>query len=637
MKLVLILMIKNESKILKRCLEAVEKLVDCFCICDTGSTDNTVEIANDFLSTRTGCLTVEPWQNFGYNRTISFQNAHTYLKENNWDLKNTYGLLLDADMVFVPGNIKEQTLTEVGYKVMQMNGTLEYYNTRLLRMDFPWKCTSVTHEYWDGGPSINIPKQVCFIDDRNDGGCKHDKFQRDQRLLEKGLEDEPTNVRYMFYLAQTYRCIGKYDDAITMYKKRIAAGGWSEEVWYSMYMLGECYKGLNNIFNFEEWMQRAHAFRPCRSESIYKLAELYRVKGDHYKAYHYTKIGLAIPFPKDDVLFIESDVYSGKFLYEASVLDYYVHQDKRIGLLDSIKFLLVCGKATQNVLSNMKFYVSPISSNTTKLDIPKVFGDNFTPSAISLDIYPYANVRFVNYWITNGDYFTKDNVPVQTENAYMNLETNEVIKMNDASITLPRYETHVKGLEDIRLYHSGDTLKFTSTSVREYEKDTVRVINGVYDKSNGRYDSLEILPSPVKSTCEKNWLAISNTDMFIYGWHPYRITNSSGKILKEIQTPPLFSFFRGSANPVKKDDCYWTLVHMVDYSKPKVYHHCLVELNKSLVPIRITLPFVFKSPSIEYCVSFRLIETALEFYVSFMDKDPHKITASIDSLQWVNI
>ena len=51
MKFALILMIKNEEKILKRCLEAVEKVVDCFCICDTGSTDSTQEVAKEFLKT----------------------------------------------------------------------------------------------------------------------------------------------------------------------------------------------------------------------------------------------------------------------------------------------------------------------------------------------------------------------------------------------------------------------------------------------------------------------------------------------------------------------------------------------------------------------------------------------------------
>lgn len=37
-----------------------------------------------------------------------------------------------------------------------------------------------------------------WIDDRGDGGCKSDKFERDARLLAQGLNEEPNNVRYMF-------------------------------------------------------------------------------------------------------------------------------------------------------------------------------------------------------------------------------------------------------------------------------------------------------------------------------------------------------------------------------------------------------------------------------------------------------
>ena len=109
MKLVLILMIKNESRILKRCLESLEGIVDAWCICDTGSTDDTVTIANEFLENRKGCLSVVPWQNFGYNRTKSFEVAQQYVRDGlQWDLKDTYGLLLDADMVFVSGTLHEE-------------------------------------------------------------------------------------------------------------------------------------------------------------------------------------------------------------------------------------------------------------------------------------------------------------------------------------------------------------------------------------------------------------------------------------------------------------------------------------------------------------------------------------------------
>lgn len=639
MKIALILMIKNEERILQRCLEAVENVVDCFCICDTGSTDKTVEIAKEFLKTRKGCVTIEPWKNFGYNRTISFQNAQKYIRDKlKWDLKDTYGLLLDADMVFVPGKLREQQLTAEGYRFVQVNGSLEYYNTRLVRMDYPWKCVSVTHEYWDG-PTQQLAKDICYIDDRNDGGCKHDKFERDEKLLVQGLIDEPENVRYMFYLAQTYKCLGKLDESIKMYKKRIKAGGWVEEVWYSMYMIGEIHKIKGNLSKFEDWMQRAHAFRPTRTESIHKLAEFFRIIGHHYKAYHYTKIGLNTPYPKDDVLFIEGDVYRGKFDYEASILEYYVSQDKKRGTRASLNTFLNIPGLFGSVLSNLQFYAEELISTKTKLNLPSPFGDDFKPSAISIDKYPFANVRYVNYWMANGEYFTMHNCPVQTENAYINLETNEVImKMKDSSITLPRFDTHVKGLEDIRLFHIGDSIKFTATSVREYEKDMVRVITGDYDKDCGEYKNVSILSSPVNSTCEKNWLPIENTDMMIHSWHPYTLVNSNSKILKISNTPEFFMHLRGSAAPIKYGDNYLALVHFVEYSKPRKYYHCFVELNKSLEPSRISLPFVFKSASVEYCVSFRFQnENTIEFYTSFMDSNPHKIETEFSKFEWVSI
>ena len=45
--IILLLMIKNESKIIERCIERALEHVDAVCILDTGSTDNTVEVKNN--------------------------------------------------------------------------------------------------------------------------------------------------------------------------------------------------------------------------------------------------------------------------------------------------------------------------------------------------------------------------------------------------------------------------------------------------------------------------------------------------------------------------------------------------------------------------------------------------------------
>jgi glycosyltransferase involved in cell wall biosynthesis len=87
------MIVKNESKIILRLLESVYTLIDSFCICDTGSTDNTIQIIQLFFKEKKipGKIFEEPFRDFGYNRTFSLNSCI--------DVQNAdYILFLDADM-----------------------------------------------------------------------------------------------------------------------------------------------------------------------------------------------------------------------------------------------------------------------------------------------------------------------------------------------------------------------------------------------------------------------------------------------------------------------------------------------------------------------------------------------------------
>jgi hypothetical protein len=289
------------------------------------------------------------------------------------------------------------------------------------------------------------------------------------------------------------------------------------------------------------------------------------------------------------------------------------------------------------------FYAKPIpNSNVTALSLPKPFGDDFNPSAISIVNYPYANVRYVNYWIENGKYLTKNNVPVQTENAYMNLENpTEYTCMKQDTIDYHRHETHVKGLEDVRL---GPNNTFFATSVGEYLKDMIVPLYGKYNHTNASYDDVVIMTSPKNRHCEKNWLFIPDSDRIIYDWCPFqvgKINNDTLEITNTYQTPHFFSKVRGSASPIIFENTLITLVHFIDVdhsTNARIYYHCFVKLDRtSYKPLQISLPFVFQSTSVEYCVCATMNGSTITCYVSFNDSKPSKVTFDYSNLQWNSI
>lgn len=365
-KVILNSMIKNEEKIIRRCIDSVKSLCDAFCISDTMSTDNTVNIVKEYINEHDnipGKIYQNPWSDFGANRTISYNNSVAFCKELGWDPENTWGLLLDADMkLIVLPQFNKQDLYHDGYTIIQSNNMIDYHNTRFIKLNGMWKCVGYTHEYWTGGNDTQpIVKSSIYIDDIGDGGCKDDKFERDIRLLTKGIKAEPTNARYHFYLAQTLHDTQKYKESIDMYKRRIKLGGWIEETWYSYYRIAQCWLELKDIHKTELWANKAYDLRPSRVEPIYLLVKLFREKGQHFKAYHYYMIGKQIP-PSTDSLFVEKNISNFLLDYEYTIIQYYIFNNERLdGLKHCVKYINNSDYNDTMVYSNMVFYVESIS------------------------------------------------------------------------------------------------------------------------------------------------------------------------------------------------------------------------------------------------------------------------------------
>ncbi|MFE2730630.1 glycosyltransferase [Streptomyces sp. NPDC059349] len=309
----LCMIVKNESAVIERCLASVRDLITTWVISDTGSTDGTQKIIRNALRDIPGELHEEPWVDFGQNRSLNISHARG---------KADYLLLLDADHEIRQDDALPP-LTADAY-MLRHEGAFEYWIRRLVRGDITWRYEGVTHEYLTADePADQSKLDALVIVDHADGGSRHDKSERDARLLSAELKRDPDNPRTVFYLAQTMRDMGRKEEAIALFEGRAAMGGWPEEVYFSQFQAGVLKAETGDWPGAMDAFVHAWETRPQRLEACYQLCSRLRSMG-HYRAAHaFASAGLDQPVP-DDLLFVSPWVYRWGLLFEFSITAYCV-------------------------------------------------------------------------------------------------------------------------------------------------------------------------------------------------------------------------------------------------------------------------------------------------------------------------
>ena len=636
------MIVRNESKIITRLLTSVLPIIDTYLICDTGSTDDTPYIIKTFFDSHNipGEVITEPFKNFGYNRTFALKAAHR---------KATYALLLDADMIFkIEPTFNKQTLTKDAYMIIQKGGGLNYHNTRLIRLDIDAKCVGPTHEYYDLPPGHQNDKlDSIWIDDIGDGGSKANKFERDIKLLKEGIVEEPNNGRYYFYLANSYFNTGRNSESIPYYKKRIELGGWVEEIFYSHLNLGHAYMktGQDGEAIFA-WMN-GYNHHTSRSETIYEICKYYREKGKNKLAMAFCKLGMDIPYPENDSLFIHKDVYETGFDYELSILGYYNNYP------DTYKvFTRLMNKSNQsynNLLSNYKFYVPKLSVEkymTHKIgginlkDTITICGTTYQMNGSNPCIFKMGdtymiNIRFVNYTLNrDGTYsFTVNDGKIVTVNKIFELDEHLNVKDIVVMLVPNNNDLRYVGIEDIKPYHAGKSVIPFMGTCQHPVNHKLYCGYGEIDMTDMSNISTNISYSPVNTPynrdCEKNWVFYDDYKV-VYQWNPLtlgKIVKKDNELMfekeKELPMPPFFQQVRGSTNGCTLGNEIWFICHVVEYCQPREYYHFFAVFNKDTMEIkRWSNLFKYEGEKIEYSLGLIVEEERIIVSYSKWDSTP---------------
>lgn len=221
------MIVRNEGLQLAECLGPVAKLFDEIVIVDTGSTDNTCEVAREFTP-----------------KVLSFPWCDDFSAARNESLRHATGdwvFWLDADDRISPDNV-----AKLANCLSHLNGQPQAYlmntacssryaceganlitHTRLFRRHSELKWQGRVHEQLR--PDINtLGHEVIWSDVQinhtgyQDQGLQQRKLQRDLRLLRMDFATDPDDASTLIHLGLTYYHLGRFGPARTQLERLLS-------------------------------------------------------------------------------------------------------------------------------------------------------------------------------------------------------------------------------------------------------------------------------------------------------------------------------------------------------------------------------------------------------------------------------
>ena len=286
----------------------------------------------------------------------------------------------------------------------------------------------------------------------------------------------------------------------------------------------------------------------------------------------------------------------------------------------------------------------------------------FYPSSASYLFHQgkhWLNTRFVSYWMYPNGYYRFHNSErvIENKNVVSILDATTMTPVNyremgkiygiDGAeflpVSHPEQKRHfTEGLEDIRLYSVGDTIRFIATTVNYSPNGRPRMMVGTYSPEKQEYLDCRVIHPPTDTWCEKNWIPLPRKtgnghweEWFVYKWCPFElgsVESETGilRIRQTVETPSeIFSKIRGSTPFVDYGDGKHLvgLVHSSEEHTPRHYYHRLVLLDKdTFLPVKWSRTFFFEKLSIEFCVGMKCTADVYHFWISRFDRDPLYLT-----------
>ncbi len=339
------MIVKNEAKVIIRCLSSLAPLIDYWVISDTGSTDNTIQLIEDYFKSVgiPGEILQHKWiDHFGYSRSIGLKEAKT---------KAEYTICIDADEIFqYSDDFELPKLTLDSYMIMAHSSNI-YKRHLVFNNKFDWEYRGALHEYpyAENSKTIGLLKgiiNIVFYDGTSHEQLYVEKYSRHAEILEKELIEnaESQNIhdiqRNTFYLANSYKDARNNEKAIENYLKRTQLGGFVDEIYLSYIYATYCSIGLKlPLEQYIIYLFKAYEIITNRLEASFEIVHNFNSNKLPHSAYNF---GINIVnnkkfFDIPDGLFINPSIYNYRFLFEVYIAAYNSnHKEDAVKIIERI-------------------------------------------------------------------------------------------------------------------------------------------------------------------------------------------------------------------------------------------------------------------------------------------------------------
>lgn len=308
----LLIMVKNAGETFPNVLNKNKKFTDRCCILDTGSTDNTIQNIETHLADVKYELYREPFINFRDSRNRCLQLAGQ---------KCFFNIMLDDTYVLEGEGLRPFLYMARGddyfdsFSLYIKDVDITYSSNRITKSYKELKYVHLLHEVIENNVNGAIPQDVAVIYDRvNPYMTARTKTRKeyDLQMLFQDLEENPTEPRTLYYIAETYLVLQDYPKALEYYRKRSdVRSGYNEEVQDSLYKVGV----LSEQFLGVEWEKCHQMYLDCfnydlsRAESLYLIGDYYYRHGHFQTAFMYLSKGFSLGVPRDKNMNIRLNIY----------------------------------------------------------------------------------------------------------------------------------------------------------------------------------------------------------------------------------------------------------------------------------------------------------------------------------------